>query len=340
MQTRLLIDAIVRQTTVLIAQLSTTAGIRAPLAHVADQIFVDLVNAIEAQGVGRKVVADMFGLALRTYQKKVQRLTESVTARDRTLWEAVLDFIQTQGSATRTRILERFRHDDEDSLAAVLNDLVHSGVVYKTGQGSNTLYGMTSKEDYRQLLDQDQQDSVSALAWVLIYREGTCSKEELLKKIRTEAAVLDKALEELLREGRVQREEGPEERYRAGSFVVPVGAESGWEAAVFDHYQAVVTAISAKLAVAPGKSRHNDTIGGATLSFDVHAGHPFEAQVYEQLKTVRAQANALWQQVAAHNKANPIPDEQKVKVTFYFGQSVVEAGEHEGKVAAAEEDDA
>lgn len=48
--TKLLIDAIVRQTTVLIAQLSTAAGIRAPLAHVADQVFVELSRELEAQG--------------------------------------------------------------------------------------------------------------------------------------------------------------------------------------------------------------------------------------------------------------------------------------------------
>jgi hypothetical protein len=51
MDTRHLIDAVVRQTTVLIAQLSTSAGIRAPLAHIADQIFLDLARQIEAQGV-------------------------------------------------------------------------------------------------------------------------------------------------------------------------------------------------------------------------------------------------------------------------------------------------
>src|SRR5262245_46477549 len=79
MDTRMLIDAIVQQTTALIAQLSTAAGIRAPLAHVADQVFVDLAREIERQGVGRKVVADMFGLALRSYQRKVQRLTESAS---------------------------------------------------------------------------------------------------------------------------------------------------------------------------------------------------------------------------------------------------------------------
>ena len=93
MHTRLLIDAIVRQTTVLLAQLSTASGTRAPLAHVAGEVFLSLAREIEAQGVGRKVAADMFGLALRTYQKKVQRLAESATEVESTLWEAVLDFI-------------------------------------------------------------------------------------------------------------------------------------------------------------------------------------------------------------------------------------------------------
>ncbi len=81
MQTRLLVDAIVRQTTVLIGQLCTAAGFRAPLAQVADQVFLGLARELEAQGVGRKVAADMFGLALRSYQKKIQRLSESATFR-------------------------------------------------------------------------------------------------------------------------------------------------------------------------------------------------------------------------------------------------------------------
>jgi hypothetical protein len=64
MNARLSIDGIVRQTTVLIAQLSTAAGVRAPLAHVADQVFLELPGAREGDrrtGIGRKVVADMFG---------------------------------------------------------------------------------------------------------------------------------------------------------------------------------------------------------------------------------------------------------------------------------------
>jgi hypothetical protein len=52
MDTKLLIDGIVRQTTLLIAQLSTAAGIRAP-SHIADRVFLSLARQIEAQGVGR-----------------------------------------------------------------------------------------------------------------------------------------------------------------------------------------------------------------------------------------------------------------------------------------------
>jgi len=55
MHASILIERIVRQTTILIAQLSTATGIRAPLAHIADQVFIELSREIESQGVSRKV---------------------------------------------------------------------------------------------------------------------------------------------------------------------------------------------------------------------------------------------------------------------------------------------
>ena len=50
MNTQLLIDFIVRQTTVLIAQLATSGGLRAPLAHIANQVFAELARKLEEQG--------------------------------------------------------------------------------------------------------------------------------------------------------------------------------------------------------------------------------------------------------------------------------------------------
>ena len=113
MNSKLLIDAIVRQTTVLIAQLATQAGNRTPLAHTANQVFLSLVKELRRQGLGNKVIADMFGLALRTYHDKVQRLSESQTFRGRSLWEAVLQFVQEHETVTQPDILLRFSNDDE-----------------------------------------------------------------------------------------------------------------------------------------------------------------------------------------------------------------------------------
>lgn len=144
METKLLIDAIVQQTTVLIAQLSIAAGIRAPLSHLADQIFVDLAREIERQGVSRKVVADMFGMALRGYQRRIQRLSESASIRNRTLWEAVYDFVSEQGNVSRERLSERFRYDSADDVGAVLADLVANGLIYCAGRGPTALYRLVT----------------------------------------------------------------------------------------------------------------------------------------------------------------------------------------------------
>jgi hypothetical protein len=145
MDTGLLVDAIVRQTMVLIAQLATFGGGRVQLAHTANQVFLDLVGALKEQGLGNKVIADMFGMALRTYQTKVQRLSESRTDRGRSLWEALLSFLQEQseeGAVSRAEVLRRFRHDDPLVVGGVLRDLVDSGLVYRTGRGDFAQYGV------------------------------------------------------------------------------------------------------------------------------------------------------------------------------------------------------
>src|SRR5688572_10606951 len=163
----LLIDQIVRQTTVLIAQLSTAAGVRAPLADVADQVFLKLASEIEAQGVPRKVVADMFGLALRSYQRKVQRLAESTEGGGkRTPWQGVLEHLARHGSTTRHALIQHFDRDDPEAVAAVLSDLVRSGLVYKTGAGKRALYGATREQDYAQLVDLENLDSTAGIAWL------------------------------------------------------------------------------------------------------------------------------------------------------------------------------
>jgi hypothetical protein len=320
MNSKLLVDAIVRQTTVLIAQVCTAAGVRAPLAQIADQVFLGLSREIEAQGVGRKVAADMFGLALRSYQKKVQRLAESATVESRTLWEAVLDFLRDNGSVPRRRVFERFSRDDEDAVAAVLNDLVGSGLAYATGRGASALYGLTSLEDRARLADQDLLDAVPAMVWLLVYREGPIDEAGLQRRLGLETVRIQNAIIDLAREGRIQMDTATGQ-WRSASVSIAVGARMGWEAAVFDHFQAVSKAIAAKVRLGP-QSREADVIGGATLSFDITSEHPLANEVYALLKLTRSRVNELWLKVSEHNKLNPIDEEQKIKVTFYLGQNV------------------
>ncbi|MEY2931925.1 MAG: hypothetical protein RL033_2674 [Pseudomonadota bacterium] len=324
MNSKLLVDAIVRQTTVLIAQVCTAAGVRGPLAHIADQVFLGLSREIEAQGVGRKIVADMFGMALRSYQKKVQRLAESASVQDSTLWEAILDFLRDRGGVPRKEVFARFARDDESAVAAVLNDLVCSGLAYATGQGGSALYGLTSVQDRERLAHGDQEDSASAMLWLVVYREGPIDAATLDQRLGLGAEQTQEYLALLEREGRIQRDPHSG-AYSSAAMLVPVGARMGWEAAVFDHFQAVSKAIAAKLRVG-AQSGQNDVIGGATLSFDLHPTHPLRDEAYGLLRDVRARVNDLWKRVSDHNRQHPVDEDELIKLTFYMGQNV-ESGE-------------
>ncbi|HEX2735838.1 MAG TPA: hypothetical protein VHM70_29765 [Polyangiaceae bacterium] len=338
MDTRLLIDGIVRQTTLLIAQLSTEAGIRAPLAHVADQVFLSLAQEIEAQGVGRKVVADMFGLALRTYQKKIHRLMASAGNSERTLWQAVLDTLIAEGSISRSRLLKSFARDGEKETLSVLNDLVSSGLAYTSGRGPSMLYGITSTADQQRMNEAQTGETLANMLWVAIYREPGVTVSELARRVTLDETAAMIAVEQLVRDGRVRRD-GNESggALFAETFTVPVGSEIGWESAVYDHFQAVTSAIASKLRQRGPRSSHKDLIGGATLSFDLYPGHPKEQAVYGLLAKVRSEIDGLWRDVRACNQARPVTDDERIKVTFYFGQNVDETSSAEEQSAALRE---
>jgi hypothetical protein len=327
MQASMLIERIVRQTTVLIAQLSTAAGIRAPLAHIADQVFVALSRELEQQGVGRKVAADMFGLALRTYQRKVQRLSESASQRSATLWEAVLEHIRENEGISRPKLEQRFAYDDPEQVAAVLADLVASGLVYASGKGGYSIYRVTSAEERRSVAASSELDAVTGLAWLTLFRNPAgLTFDQLVAELAVEADVVRRGLEQLIADGRVERSPAASgERYRAGTFLIPLGAERGWEAAVCDHFTAVASAIAAKLAHGVARSTASDVVGGATYAFDIHDEHPLRERVLSLLRDERARISAFWDEVHAHNLAHPADDALKSRVTFYFGQHVIEA---------------
>jgi hypothetical protein len=324
---KLLIDGIVRQTTVLIAQLSTASGVRAPLSHVADQVFVELAREIESQGVRRQVVADMFGMALRSYQKKMRRLTESESAREKTLWEAVLEFVEKE-QPTRTRIHERFESDGEREVAAVVNDLIRSGLVCVTGSGENAVHGVTSDAMRDKLEHQQDLDAVANLAWLKIFRREARTRSEVAAVLGVDAELAHAATDELVASGRVTERDG---KLTSGNVALPLGAEQGSEAAIVDHFRAVAVAIATKVRAGQAGAKTSDRLGGSTFTFTVVSGHPCEEEVYALLRKTRLSAQALWDRVAAYNEEHPPDPEASTRVSFYVGQAL-ETSDESGNV--------
>ena len=328
MNVKVLIDAIVRQNMVLVAQLSTIAGVRAPLAHVANQVFLKLVQELEAQGLRQKVIADMFGLALRSYQRKVQRLLESETERGRSLWEAILTYVQDKEVVSRAEVLRRFRNDDDGMVRGVLDDLVNTGLLYRRGKSDSSIYRYAD-DDAADADSESRTDADTALVWVAIYRDGPLSREALGDSLRLDPDAIDRALTSLLDDGRVEKDRiNGKTFYRSNAFFTAYGEPSGWEAALFDHYQAVVAAICTKLRVGSARADHADVIGGSTYSYDIWRGHPFEERVLGMLRATRDEADTLLEEVHRYNSNNPAPTSSN-RVSFYVGQSVSADDEEE-----------
>lgn len=325
MHTKLLIDSILRQTTVLIAQLSSAAGLRAPLSHLADEVFLSLSKELEEQGVSRKVVADMFGLALRSYQRRVQRLQSSVGEPETTLWQAMLDYIQKSGQVSRQKIWERFTTDDPEAIGAVLNDLIHTGLVSRTGSSTTAVYAATSEEARRILARLDTEETATALVWLDICHHPGTEPREIAERLAVDESLIEAAVKRLSQEGRITSQPG--EPLTAEGIVIDVGSEVGWETAVFDHFQAATAAISAKLRLGATRAEARDTTGGTTLSFELGEGHPYAEEVLGLLGRFRRETDELFAKVSAENQKNPPREDDLKRVVFYFGQLVKDAKE-------------
>jgi hypothetical protein len=320
MTIEVLIHAIVRQTTILIAQLATARGVRAPLAQIANQVFLELVVELERQGVSRKVSADMFGMGLRTYRRKIQRLSESSTERGRSLWEVVLEYVKKEGLVTRRDVLARFANDDEPQVRAVLHDLCESQLVFSSGFGTNTTFRAATDDELVTLQQRRGDEGADELVMALMYREPPLTAKGIAALAQTDPARTEAALTRLVESGRVERleQEGGAPLFRAGSLVIPLGAPAGWEAAVFDHFKALVTTVISRLhdSKTPNSA---DTVGGSTYTIDVWDGHPLAEEVYGTLARLRGELSDLRARVQALPDAQP---DAFTRAVIYVGQSL------------------
>jgi predicted transcriptional regulator len=294
LNTQLLVHGIVQQTMVLIAQIATVGGVRAPLARVANQVFLDLTAELSAQGLGKHVIADMFGMALRTYHRKVRAVAESQTDRGHSVWEAVFEHIREHEPVTARQIAERFRSDDATVVSGVLTDLTNSGLIYRSGRALDAVYRVAAAADFAAQNDERRREAEEYLVWLAVFRHGPSSPGTIADTLNLPTDAVEHALQRLLGEGRVRLQPSADgELYISERFDIPVGSERGWEAAVLDHFQALVAAICVKLSSGVARSEQTDATGGGTYTFDVWPGHPLEEEARSVLPRVRALVNDL-----------------------------------------------
>lgn len=319
---QLLARAIVRQTATLIAQLLAATGMRVSLAQLADEAFLVLSRELEEQGLSRKIIADMFGMSLRSYQRRVPRLREGKTTAGRTLWESLAEHLRAEGRVTRSALLQRFAEEDPEAIGAVLNDLYKSGLISRSGSAGYALFSVKPDQAHRWPTRDSKVGAATALVWLELCRDPEAPTSAISKRLGLEQEVVSAALAALRDQGRISSDS--QGRQIIQPMTVPFAAETGWEAAVFDHFRAVTLALTSKLQGGRMRSVSGDTTGGATLTFDVYPGHPSAPRVLELLHRTRAELKSLWREVEDYNATHPPPEGFAQRVTFYFGQVVAQ----------------
>jgi hypothetical protein len=147
------------------------------------------------------------------------------------------------------------------------------------------------------------------------------------------AATVQRALDALVAEGRIERvESAGHVEYRSRALVLGLGDPAGWEASVLDHFSAMVRTIGKKLTI-DQRASSRDEIGGSTYHFTLYRGHPLQEEILGELARFRKRASELRARLDRHNAEHGLPADT-LNVTAYYGQCVIE---NEGEEAHDEE---
>lgn len=265
----------------------------------------------------------MFGVSLRTFHNRVSRISESRTERGHSLWEALHTYIERQGPVTRADVLRRFSADDETVVRGVLRELVDSGLVFRSGTGDSTFFRTARPDEYPRPQADENVERLASMLWVAVKRFGPVTRAALAEIVPARERDIEEGLARLLADGRIERTNEPEPTYAAEEFVIPVGHSVGWEAAVFDHYQALVTTITTKLRLSGRRSAPDDWVGGSTYSIELSREHPLFDEVVGFLSSARERAVSLRRRVEELKRDKPQLADDTLNVIIYVGQTIV-----------------
>jgi hypothetical protein len=143
--------------------------------------------------------------------------------------------------------------------------------------------------------------------------------------VRAHMAAKDCGLKKLVIGSLQRTEEDGIALYQAVRLVLPLGSTAGWEAAVFDHFKALVATIIRRLPEKSIPPSLADSVGGSTYTFSVWPGHPMADEVYGTLKRFRSELSAMRDRAAKINDEEGVP-EAHTRTVIYVGQSLIGEG--------------
>lgn len=140
------IETLVEHALVLVARAATQRGARPSLAHVGELAFATLNRELQRQGVTTKVIADMLGMAPRTYHRRVEE-SRSLPPPRRTVSEQVLELVQREPAISAHQVKQALAHESPELICSVLRDLVHSRLIARSGWGDSASYRALGASD-------------------------------------------------------------------------------------------------------------------------------------------------------------------------------------------------
>lgn len=323
MSERVLFRVLVSQSARLIARIITLTNARPNLAHLQEDFFYELSVHLQNYGVPRRVAADMFGLAMRSYLRRIKKYNDELSDREHqlSLWQIVYSKISESPDIQRQKLLDSFSFSHRDSVCSVLKHLCEAGLV--TEHRRDGVISYSARERDANELDVDE---VAQYLWVMIFvhDESSFPHEQLLDEAiplfgeqmvsaGLDLLIDDGCVDKLLHDGTCSYStvrSNPEQPF-------------GWLVAISIHLDSVFEAVITKLTMMQSEADLDADVRGGTWTFKLRGDHPFKDRVSHLFDGYQKNVKELFASVHQYNESHPDHDDSdEYQVDFYMGQGV------------------
>lgn len=342
MRTDLLVLALTRQFAGLIARLATLDILPPDLSALRPhQLVHDVAAHLDAAGVDRRVIAQVFAVTPRSVQLWLRETDEAGAATDppanRPLGLRIVEFMLAEHRAGRPRALQTAIESEIAATAArvteVLATLVGDGLLYRTGRAGSTAFGVVDPEALearRRALDTEYVADAAVMRALTHHDPAT--ERQLASAAALDAEQTRAALARLRGRGRAVAIDGRWRRSSTGGYAVGDARRAEarrlppeWRVAVLDHFDSAVSALIARLTALGGDDDAPDEPSAvSTYVFEVRpatAGRAVDARVRRLLDDFRIRASGLRDALDAANLAEGAPPEGFERLVLHIGQS-------------------